>query len=658
MNSTKFRCKISEQQLNSTQKLCVSMLNLNKESNMTAEEILDYVLDDGISITQSKVGYVFFCDNGTIISTSSEAILKCDIAYLWGNESRHGKTVIQNDCTALNLYDKALLEEELPIRRYMSVPLIIDEKVVAIIGIANKESEYNDEDTQHMTMLLSFAWQKISCINMKMELIENEKRFNDIAENATGIIPKENENGEIICHRGSDRDIADNKRDVDILVGKENYNNMIFAGSTVPLCIIDPYSKGCKNCNNSAATLFEISSHKGNVCAYNRSLIEATLDPLVTIGPDGRITDVNSATERATGYSRIEIVGKYFQCYFTDRVKAQRAYELAYKDGSVCDYELELKHKDGHITPVLYNASVYKDQSGKVIGVFASARDISERKLWEQELKRKQQVAEEENASKSRFIANISHELRTPVNVILSAVQLFELYSKKGQDIGVNGNKHLQAMKQNCFRLLRIINNLIDISKIEAGFLELHLKNENIVKIVEDVTISVVEYAKGKDIDVQFDTEIEEKIVAFDPDKLERIMLNLLSNSVKFTEKGGNIVVNIYDREESVIISVRDTGIGIRPDNADKIFERFIQVENTLVRSNEGSGIGLSILKGFVEMHGGTVKLITQEGVGSEFIIELPVRVLDEQYMPDSIIPDTNRNCVEMLNIEFSDIYL
>jgi signal transduction histidine kinase len=240
----------------------------------------------------------------------------------------------------------------------------------------------------------------------------------------------------------------------------------------------------------------------------------------------------------------------------------------------------------------------------------------------------------------------------------LSAVQLFELYSKKEKNTYERGNKHLKAMKQNCFRLIRIINNLIDISKIEIGFLELHLKDGNIISLVENITSSVAEYAKGKNINVQFDTEVKERNIAYDPDKLERIMLNLLSNAIKFTEKGGNIFVKICQREENIIISIRDTGIGIPQSKADKIFDRFIQVENTLTKSHEGSGMGLSITKAFVEMHGGAIKLKTQEGAGSEFIIELPVRILKEKCIPDHIDREVERNCVEILNIEFSDIYL
>ncbi len=392
--------------------------------------------------------------------------------------------------------------------------------------------------------------------------------------------------------------------------------------------------------------------------AYNRSLIEASLDALITIDSQGIIIDVNSATERATGYSRGQLIGTDIFGYFTDSEKVNNVNKKVFEEGTIEDYELELKHKDGYATTVICNASVHKGKCGRVKGVFISARDITQRKIREEELERQKLVAEEANVLKSQFLATMSHELRTPVNVIFSAIQLFELYLKNSSDVAsLNCSKHLKAMKQNCHRLLRLINNLIDVTKIGAGFMELHLKNVNVVSIVEDVTLSVDEYARGKDIYVQFDTEIEEKIMALDPDKLERILLNLLSNAIKFTSKNGNIFVNVYNKETSIIISVKDTGIGIPQDKIEQIFERFIQVENTMIRTNEGSGIGLSIVKSFVEMHGGTINVLSQVSVGSEFIIELPVNILSEQCDENYTILKNNQNYGEVLDIEFSDIY-
>ncbi|WP_050353971.1 ATP-binding protein [Gottschalkia purinilytica] len=291
-------------------------------------------------------------------------------------------------------------------------------------------------------------------------------------------------------------------------------------------------------------------------------------------------------------------------------------------------------------------------------------RDISERKKaekLEEQVEIKERLLkeiQEYDDLKTQFFTTISHELKTPLNVILGGIQLIE--STK-EDIIFSNNikimdKYLRMMKQNCYRLLRLISNLIDITRADAGFLTINTKNCNVVNIVEEVTLSVAEFIKIKGINLVFDTEIEEKVIACDEEKLERILLNLLSNAIKFTKADGEINVNIYDRKEYIVISVKDTGIGIPDDMQDKIFERFRQVDTSLRREAEGSGIGLSIVKSIVELHGGNIKVKSTLGKGSEFIIELPVKMIDSDFKCKT--DDMSDKNVEMLNVEFSDIYL
>jgi signal transduction histidine kinase len=192
---------------------------------------------------------------------------------------------------------------------------------------------------------------------------------------------------------------------------------------------------------------------------------------------------------------------------------------------------------------------------------------------------------------------------------------------------------------------------------MEAEYFKLYLKNENIIAIIEDITLSVTDYAKNKGLEITFDTDIEEKILACEADKIERIILNLLSNAIKFTPDGGNILVSIKDKDSSIVVSVKDTGTGIPLDNQLSIFKRFIQVDKSLSRHREGSGIGLSLVKSLVELHNGTIKLISEYGKGSEFIMEFPVNVLppnENTVLDENLAKGTS---IEMINIEFSDIY-
>lgn len=290
-------------------------------------------------------------------------------------------------------------------------------------------------------------------------------------------------------------------------------------------------------------------------------------------------------------------------------------------------------------------------------------RDIRNRKLFEEMERRvweKTALLEESkkyNTLKTKLFSIVSHELKTPLNIIYGTVQLLDkLFEGQEMPPVESMGKYLKIMKQSCNRLLKMINNFIDMNRIEVGFFNLNLKNKDIVKIVEDTTLSIVEYSEAKDINVIFDTEIEEKIIACDSEKIERIMLNLLSNSVKFTEPGGNVKVTIYDGEDEVCISVKDTGIGIPIEMQTKIFETFTQVDASLTRRAEGSGLGLSLTKSLVELHGGSIRVNSNYGEGSEFIISLPFRLIEED---DSSIDNVEIACdkMERVNIEFSDIY-
>ncbi|ABR50484.1 integral membrane sensor signal transduction histidine kinase [Alkaliphilus metalliredigens QYMF] len=273
-----------------------------------------------------------------------------------------------------------------------------------------------------------------------------------------------------------------------------------------------------------------------------------------------------------------------------------------------------------------------------------------------EELNQRIKEIEEYNELKDQFLSTVSHELKTPLNIILGSNQLMEQLDHNNMESwNVNIKKYLKMQKQNCYRLLRLINNLIDVTKAENHHLRAHPINRDITKTVEDITMSIVGYADLKNINVVFDTEVEEKIMSFDEDLIERIMLNILSNAIKFTGEGGEIQVTIYDRKEIIAISIKDNGIGIPEDKTEIIFDRFAQVDSTLSREFEGSGIGLALVKYLVELHDGKISVVSKFGEGSEFIIELPVKLTDNEYIVSNGNDFLN---VERIKIEFSDIYV
>jgi len=210
---------------------------------------------------------------------------------------------------------------------------------------------------------------------------------------------------------------------------------------------------------------------------------------------------------------------------------------------------------------------------------------------------------------------------------------------------------------KNCYRLIRLVNNLIDITKIDSGDFTLNISACNIVEIVENTVKSAVKYAALKDIEIIFDTEVEEVIIACDLDAIERIVLNLLSNAIKFTPQDGNIFVNISVCNNSIQIRVKDSGIGISQDKHEMIFERFEQADKLLTRSCEGSGIGLNLVKSLIEMHDGTIEVNSEYLNGSEFIVKIPIGKTSNDQISQKNSDDTFSNVISKTHIEFSDIY-
>ncbi|MEG0774317.1 ATP-binding protein [Clostridium sp.] len=260
---------------------------------------------------------------------------------------------------------------------------------------------------------------------------------------------------------------------------------------------------------------------------------------------------------------------------------------------------------------------------------------------------------------KTEFFANISHELKTPLNVISSTVQLLKSLDES-RNLGDDRIKYyFNIMNQNAFRLLRLINNLIDTTKVDGNYLHLNSTNGDIIYVVEELVQSVADFVQSKGINIIFDTDVEEKIISFDEEKIERIILNLLSNAVKFTDENGSIFINVCDKGDFIEISIKDTGIGIPEDKLEFIFERFAQIDRSTTRKIEGSGIGLALVKSLVEMHGGTIYAKSEINIGSEFIVSLPTTFLDVTKTEDNLVyKELSRdNYDEKLQIEFSDIY-
>lgn len=262
------------------------------------------------------------------------------------------------------------------------------------------------------------------------------------------------------------------------------------------------------------------------------------------------------------------------------------------------------------------------------------------------------------------IIASLSHEIKTPLNVIFSSVQLIDSY-RNNLDCSEFKKKvpaQINIIRQNCYRMMRLTNNLLDICRHDSGYLKAKLTNYDIVELAKDITLSVKRYAESKGINLIFETDIDKKTIACDPDMIERILLNLISNAIKFTNNNGIIKVKLTDENDNILLTVEDTGIGISKDRLNRIFEVFNKDEN-LVLNKEGTGLGLYLVKAFVEAHGGKIQVKSERSVGSEFGISLPAKALNQSLYPSVTEPQsryrhiTSYNGVQRVNIEFSDIY-
>lgn len=256
------------------------------------------------------------------------------------------------------------------------------------------------------------------------------------------------------------------------------------------------------------------------------------------------------------------------------------------------------------------------------------------------------------DVKRSEFISTLSHELKTPLNIFYSIIQLLD----KTEAIGIKEfkeayDKYSASLKLNSKRMLRLINNIVDSTRIDTGDLKAEFGNYEVVSIVEDIVMSIVPFAQSKNISVEFDTNIEEHFIKCDPVMIEKIVLNLVSNSIKYTEGEGIIKVDLMLKDDILEMEFKDTGIGIPSELKDKIFHRFSRVDSSLRRSNEGSGIGLNIVKSMIEVHNGSISVDSVLNEGSVFKVKLPNILIEDSPM---IIYEFNKANTEL---ELSDIY-
>ena len=356
---------------------------------------------------------------------------------------------------------------------------------------------------------------------------------------------------------------------------------------------------------------------------YTRSLIESNVDALMATDPRGIITDVNKQTEALTGCTRDELIGAPFKNHFTAPHRAEAAIKRVLSEGKVTNYELTVRARDGKLTVVSYNATTFHDRDRHLQGVFASARDITERKQYEESLRHATQKAEQANRAKSEFLANMSHEIRTPMNAVIGLTYLLGKTSLDEEQLAF-----LSKVKLASKSLLVVLNNVLDLSKIEADELIVERAAFSLRDLLTELSDMMAVQADAKGVAFEIDVD-DDLPVALEGDatRLNQILINLLSNAIKFTEHGGVELrvrmLAVTARHATLSFVVQDTGIGIAPDVQERLFAPFAQADASITRRFGGTGLGLSIVKRLAGLMGGAVSLESTPGVGSAFSVVL-----------------------------------
>ena len=391
---------------------------------------------------------------------------------------------------------------------------------------------------------------------------------------------------------------------------------------------------------------------------YTRSLIESNIDAIMTTDPSGIITDINKQMEALTGCTRDELIGAPFKSHFTDPERAEAAIKRVLSEQKVTDYELTARARDGKETVVSYNATTFYDRDRTLQGVFAAARDVTERKRVEAELQQAKAAAESASRTKSDFLASMSHEIRTPMNAIIGIADLLAKTALSPEQ-----DKYVQIFRRAGDNLLHLVNDILDLSKVEAEQLELERTGFSLRDLLEKVKEMVADRAeeKGLALVCEVAPDVPPERIG-DPTRLRQVLLNLLGNAIKFTESG-EVTLRVAPDADAAVpgalrFAVSDTGIGIAAEKLGAVFERFTQADSSTTRKYGGSGLGLTISKRLVELMGGRIWVESAVGKGSVFSFAVPLEIPTEPALraalPVGTRPDRQLPALQILLVEDS----
>ena len=577
-------------------------------------------------------------------------------------EKRAAELVIANKELAFQNDEKEKRAAELAIaNKELEFQNDEKEKRAAELVIANKELHFQNDEKEKRAAELVIANQELHFQND-----EKEKRAAELVIANKELAYQNDEKGK----RADELDIANEELAYQNDEKGKRANELIIANKELDFQNIEKEKREIEN------KKLEALNYSAKLASqYSLSLIEASRDPLVTINIEGKITDMNEALVNITGMMREELKGSDFFDYFTEPQMAREVYQEVFAKGSVADSPLTLRHKDGKLTDVLFNGSIYKDHDGNVMGVVIVARDVTDQKRIATELIEAKVFAElatgiaeeekinAENATiiaenavkaKQQFLSNMSHEIRTPMNAIIGFTKVV-----LKTDLSAKQKEYLSAIKLSGDALIVLINDILDLAKVDAGkmtFEKVPFKLASSISAMLHVFETKIQ-EKNLELVTEYDDNIP-KVLLGDPVRLHQIILNLVSNAIKFTSKG-KITVSIRlldeDSESSTIeFAVADTGIGIEESKIDSVFDDFQQATSDTSRLYGGTGLGLAIVKQLVEPQGGTIAVKSKIGEGStfSFILSFQKTTIEAGVETEILELDSEINNIKVLVVE------
>lgn len=355
--------------------------------------------------------------------------------------------------------------------------------------------------------------------------------------------------------------------------------------------------------------------------SYNRSLFETAIDPIFVVDINSRITDVNTSAELVTGLSRDKLIGTNLQQYFTEPDRAESYMQSVFHNGMLTDFELNLLHINGSACNMVCNASLFTNDAGKVLGLMATARDMTERKRFISALRDSENRLRELNTTKDKFFSIIAHDLKNPLASFASITEML----LKSFDILRNDEKKemIQNVNFSAKKLAELLDNLLTWSRSQTGRIQFVPDFINL-KYVSDNTISFLKINSDKK-NITLQNDIPESVEVYaDTNMISTVIRNIVSNAIKFTSDGGQINISAELSERMVTVTIEDNGVGIEPEGVDKIFRIDESFSTPGTASETGTGLGLILCKEFIDKHKGTIWVESTKGEGSRFRFTLP----------------------------------